>query len=428
MLKSLTAYLKFFIKIKVVSALRDLFLFYGGKSTERRGWENRLLVVFLQAIGDAVVLTSVLKHYRMTFPGKKLYILIPTGKGIDGIVQPFVDEVLLLRYGAFVANPFYGFSFVNRLRTIGFKTVIDQNHSPAEVSGKSIANSVGASAVYGYEGFLLPFERPFDVNMALTVRYVRKSLYPRFTRLVPSADRRAKGKMFNHLIEHYATFFEAISGKKDLDYSTTLKVNPASQERVGRILKNERIAPGSYVVVNPGSSQNWKNWPIERFSKAAAILETKKIPVVLVGAPGEERLGASFRSRYRGRCLDLIGRTAIAEIIALIDRARMVLTNDTSAVHIAVALKRPSIAILGGGHFGKISLYGYSDINKWVYTETGCFGDNWRCARDLRGGEVAPCIEAVTVKQVGDCVAALLEYLSKTRAYPRRAFQASYLS
>ena len=47
------------------------------------GWENRLLIINLEALGDLIVFTSVLKHYKKRFPEKKIYLLVKKGFGVE---------------------------------------------------------------------------------------------------------------------------------------------------------------------------------------------------------------------------------------------------------------------------------------------------------------------------------------------------------
>src|SRR5258708_2774791 len=185
---SVKPYLKFIFKMKIVTPLRSLFLLLRGEQPNRNGSEERLLIINLQALGDLVVFTSVLKHYKKRFPDKKIYLLIKN-VGLENIFKgEFADEIITLDYRKFASDPFYGASVINKLRRIGFHTVINQDWSAAEIMGEIISVSVGAEEVIGYEGLGSEFVRPFDAQQVRNLHIATEKIYPRFTKIIPSID------------------------------------------------------------------------------------------------------------------------------------------------------------------------------------------------------------------------------------------------
>jgi hypothetical protein len=72
---------------------------------------------------------------------------------------------------------------------------------------------------------------------------------------------------------------------------------------------------------------------------------------VFSGTPGEISLIAgilaSLPDGIRGRCLDGAGRTDLAGLVSLLDRARLLVCNDTGVMHLARARGTPLVALLG---------------------------------------------------------------------------------
>lgn len=401
----------------------------------RNGWEKRLLVVYLQSIGDAVVVTSVLKHYRNAFSGKRIYLLVKHGLGVETIVSPFVDEILTIDYRAFATNPFYGFKLINFLRSIGFKNVIDQDHSPAEIMGQIVTLSLIADETVAYEGIGILFQNFYDQNMRASVGFAVKKLHPKFTRLIPSLDKHVfLPSLFKSVVEHYIYFFDELTKQSILkhpvhNYATELIFNHEDEYSFEEIFRKCGILPNQYVIINLGSNATWRNWPVTRFIEVASVYIEKNIPVILIGVSHQKYLAKEFKRGYRGMVVDLVGTTTLSESFVLIHNCLMVLTNDTSTVHVAVAEKKPSVCIVGGGYANAMAFYGYRDINMWVWEPSvACMADNWRCANHLSVDEVAPCVAAVTVKEVARTVRALLDYLVIAHEYPREPFCASFTS
>ncbi|MFH1246726.1 MAG: glycosyltransferase family 9 protein [Candidatus Liptonbacteria bacterium] len=422
--------LKFFYKTFIVRNIRALLLFLFGASANKKDWNKRLLIVYLQSIGDVIVFTSVLQHYRAAFPGKKIYLLAKDGLGVEKFVQPFVDEVINVNYRGFVANPFYGFRLVSHLRRIGFHTVINQDHSPVEIIGKMITVSLQAEYTIGYEGAGILFREPYDANMAYGVNFSVQKLYPKFSRIVPSLDKQAalKSISFKSVIEHYIYYFKQITGKTMHDFATCLSIGPADERVIQNLLSERGLSVNHYAVINLGSNATWRNWPVERFAKVSIIFSEKHIPVVLIGAEHQKYLAQEFKRAYKEKVEDFVGILTLQQSFALIKNCFIVLTNDTSTVHAAVALRKPSLCIVGRGYANSMAFYGYRDINVWVFKETSCVADNWQCTAKIKPGEIAPCIDAVRIEDVNKQLVTLLDYCAKTKEYPNQPFEPSFLS
>lgn len=92
-----------------------------------------------------------------------------------------------------------------------------------------------------------------------------------------------------------------------------------------------------------------KTWPPEHFARAAdRIFEERGWRAVLAPGPGEERLAAAVADASRTSVVALTGPLlGLTELAALLERSRVVLTNDTGPRSMAVALDRPVVALVG---------------------------------------------------------------------------------
>ncbi len=371
-----------------------------------------------------MVFTSVLKHYKKRFPEKKIYLLIKQGTGLENIFsRKFADEVTTVDYRRFAVDPFYGAMFIGRLRSVGFEEVIDHDFSASEIMGKIISVSVGAREVIGYEGIDPEFVHPFDVQQRKNLELVFNKIYPRYTKIIPSVDGGTVLKeKLPSAVSHYVAIYEGATGFKESDYATELPMGYSHQASEGEeVLRKFGLKSGEYAVMNLNASVAYKRWPLGNFKKVADRLSSAGLDVVLIGSRGEELLADEFRKTFP-LCLNLAGKTDLRELLSLIGGSFVVVSNDTSIVHIAVALRKPSLCVTGGGQFGMFALYGYGDINKWVYKTTPCFCDNWQCGLRAKVGEPSPCLAAVSVGSVLDELDELLRYLKKNKNYPREKF------
>ena len=98
-----------------------------------------------------------------------------------------------------------------------------------------------------------------------------------------------------------------------------------------------------YLVLHPGTSVPARAWPADRFAATARLLVERGHSVVVTGAPSERPLTA--RVADRTGALDLGGRTDLAELAAVLDRAQAVVVANTGPAHLAAAVGTPVVSL-----------------------------------------------------------------------------------
>jgi len=109
------------------------------------------------------------------------------------------------------------------------------------------------------------------------------------------------------------------------------------------------IRRDTYVLIFPSARWLTKRWPMNRF---ATLISEIKVPMVISGSDTDHALGDNIikLAREINNSIDVInlcGRTGLKELIALINTARLVITNDSGPLHISTALNKPTIALFG---------------------------------------------------------------------------------
>jgi ADP-heptose:LPS heptosyltransferase len=162
-------------------------------------------------------------------------------------------------------------------------------------------------------------------------------------------------------------------------------------------------APRDYVLVVPDSSNTLKSWPIDRFEQLAhQLADLSPAALVFAGTADAERPRRAFQRWRDDRFIDLTGCTSSIDLLRLIKGARLVVTNDSGGLHMAVMLGRPVVAIVGGGLPGRYHPYPAGAEARLTVVETPlpCYGCNWSCIHEITRGAPAYCIASVTVSQV----------------------------
>ncbi len=114
------------------------------------------------------------------------------------------------------------------------------------------------------------------------------------------------------------------------------------------------------AVLAPTSRWPGKRWPAVRFAELAMrVLDLGMDRVAIVGAKSErEQCGPLLDLASRdGRVIDLIGRTRVGELMAVIERASVVVANDSAAIHMAVGFERPMVALYGPTSIARVGPY-----------------------------------------------------------------------
>ena len=105
-----------------------------------------------------------------------------------------------------------------------------------------------------------------------------------------------------------------------------------------------RTLPEAYAVMSPSAGKPANRWPASRFGELASRLD---LPVVVIASRAEADIAEEVVAHSRGNALSIAGQTGLKELLAVIQRARFFICNDTGPMHMAAALNIPVFAIFG---------------------------------------------------------------------------------
>jgi heptosyltransferase-2 len=90
-----------------------------------------------------------------------------------------------------------------------------------------------------------------------------------------------------------------------------------------------------------------KRWPVPYFAELAQRLEARGYAIWLVGSPKDKEIGDKIVALGNQHSRNLCGQTELADAIALLSCAALVVSNDSGLMHIAAALDRTMLALFG---------------------------------------------------------------------------------
>jgi heptosyltransferase-2 len=152
-----------------------------------------------------------------------------------------------------------------------------------------------------------------------------------------------------HQVDYYLNLLKPI-GISGQAAQPRLFLAEQEEREMARRLAEAGVAEADAICgVNPGSTYGGaKRWLPERFAETAnRLARDYGCRIVIVGAPGEEALGHAIADRMEGKPLVLSGQTSIRELMAVIKRCRLFLTNDTGPMHMAASFGVPIVAVFG---------------------------------------------------------------------------------
>ena len=137
---------------------------------------------------------------------------------------------------------------------------------------------------------------------------------------------------------------------------------------------------------------------------------------VVCGGPADIQLAKNLCSQCSAPLLNWAGRTDLPQLAAILSAAQLLVTNDTSATHMAAICGVPTVCILGGGHYGRFLPYQVEQMDgrplpRAIIHQMPCFGCNWQCIYGCSDALPVPCIDQVTVSEVWREISEILEQL-----------------
>jgi len=290
---------------------------------------RRLLLVRLDNIGDVVLLSAAVRTIRENLPDASLTLLASPAGAQAVPLLPWLDDLIVWRAlwqdvgGRMPLDPAREMELVAILRERRFDAAIiftsfsQSPHGPAYACYLAgIPLRLGESKEFG--GGLLTTE----------VRNMPDDLY--------QAERSLR------LLE---TVGFVVKDRRPL-----VELAAAAREKARAMLRGHGIVSGEgYVMVHPGASCQARRYPLERFSGMAPLLSLRAgMPVVVTGsekeAPELKKLAAASGSGV----FSLAGETTVEELAALVAGANLVVCNDSLPMHLASALRVPSLVLFSG--------------------------------------------------------------------------------
>lgn len=269
---------------------------------QHRGNKDHFLIVSTTGLGDTLWATPAIRALREAHP--KAYIgCLTSGLGAEVLQgNRYLNELFVFNHTTSLIKLY----FQMRKRKIG-----------------------SALLFHTSQRAILPLCAVIGTAQRIGTAGLQKGLDSLLTRAIPWNN--------SHEIERRLDIVRAAGAHPqtyDLDFIIEEKHRSAAQE----------LTPQKIIIgLHPGAKDRFKQWPPAYFIKVAKTLKDELgCTIVITGTPSEKKLVEEI-------CAEIGGAVALIQplkiMAAVLERLTLFITNDTGPLHLALAMKTPTIAL-----------------------------------------------------------------------------------
>jgi heptosyltransferase I len=146
-----------------------------------------------------------------------------------------------------------------------------------------------------------------------------------------------------HVMDSFFGFAEAL-GVPDRVVNWDVPLPPDARAYAETLIPDARAT----LVISPCSSHPLRNWRAERYAAVADYAASQHgMRVILCGGPSviEREMGAAIESSARSQLINQIGKDTLPQMLALLDRATVLVAPDSGPVHMATMVRTPVVGL-----------------------------------------------------------------------------------
>lgn len=324
---------------------------------------KRILVVERLLIGDLIVCTPVFRALREKFPDAK----------IDVLIQPSMVDVLS-------GNP-----NLSEIIPVSDDELKDRPKSVVQkIKDKYDLGVILNYGTYNISKILRDANIPYRIGATKAGLLTGRGFF---------LTRKTKPTLkIKHKVEHHMDVVRTI-GVDTPDKHLEVFI----PEEAKKCIREFKIKEKDFVVaIHPSPAHKTHLWFSDRFAQVAdTLIEKYSAKIVFTGANKDNPVIEEIQNLMKNPSVSAAGKTTMKEYFALIVRANLLISVDTSAMHVGSAVGTPTIALFGAGRPDMWRPYGDRHIVIYKDKEacTGC----WRHTCLFKNME---CMRAITVDDV----------------------------
>lgn len=363
---------------------------------------NSILIVRLDVLGDAVLITPFIRELRRNFSNSKITLIVLKQNEALYRYCPYIDELIL--YDCVMSENIIDScrnidAIENHVRLYVNEYLNKKNYDITILPRELL---LGRNCL---EEFILAFYS--NAERIIGRVNINETLYKRSLQHLFTVVHTPNHVM--HEVEYILDMLEQVIGCSIIEKNMELWIGSDEQKYAG--LHLNRI-DGYYVALGLVSREASRSWDINNYKKLVERLYTYykgKIRFVIFGGGGVESLGRELEG-CEG-VINLVGKTTLAEVVACIGKCDLYVGANTGLLHIAsatgVSIVEISAWLPDGKKTDKISPFRFGAWqvdNIALLPPTGYEGCRGMCRMPF-----AHCINLITVNDVMNAVIEMLD-------------------
>ena len=312
------------------------------KAEKRPAEVKNILIIKLSSIGDCLLATPAIESIRRGYPGSFITWLVEDKARDIALLNPHVDEVIVIDKKNFKAADYIG--LIRRLRKRKYDLSID-------------LQGVDRTSVFAFLS-------------GAPVRYVEE-----YADLGFLSNRKIirKDRPLEHAVKFYLFLAENCGGEKITGPKLTMETSEEDGKFADRFLEKHFGGTAGerkiFVGINPGGAWKTKRWPLRYFTELSKrLIDSYGANITVFGGKGDESAAAEILNALNSpKAASSAGKTTLKQAKALLERMDYFITPDSGLMHIASAI----------GGLKTIALFGATDPEL-----TGPVGLNCKVIKD----------------------------------------------
>jgi len=327
------------------------------------GGVRRVLLISHTALGDTLFSTPAIRALKERFPAWELEVLAHRVFGAILAHNPHVARIY-----TYPGRNQRLLTLARDLRRRAFDLVIILHGNDPEAT--LLAHLTGSPFIIGSAASPLAFAYSAAVSPA---------------------------GLYEHAIERRLNYVRLL-GADTHDKRMDLFLPPGETDRAAAILReNFGSVPPGLMALHATGSDPYKWWPATSFVQLGNFLyESYRAPLLIISGKGDREPAEAIAARLAGPSLVTGGCFSLLTVAALLSHCRLLVANDSGPLHMGLALRVPTIGLLGADDPRRVGPYGVDWGIALHKREEVCKREPCllkKCPRNL-------CLEAITVADV----------------------------
>ena len=276
---------------------------------------KNLLIVRTDRIGDVVLSLPLAKIIKKHFPECKITFLVR--KYTKSLVEnhPYIDNVIILK----------------------------------QKDGKiPVGDNIKILSYYGFDSCIVVYPT-YVISLITYLSHIKNRIgtgYRWYSFLFNQKVYTHRKYAEKHELEFNVDLLQKFGIEEKIDYNNIdfdLYIDKKSETKVNEILKNNKIVKNKpVIIIHPGSGGSAIDLPIHKFDELIKMISAKfDVQMILTGSEDEKELCEELNSGEK--VTNFSGELNLSELIAVINKSDIFISNSTGPIHIAAALGKYTI-------------------------------------------------------------------------------------